>query len=368
MDDEKIGTLIELIYTSSFEQDGWNRLLQTLLTEFQSAVVTSVAWSKLSAIPVFTTTTATDRSVMGKYESYYHTIDPGFGPCLDKVDAIEQIKIFSRYELFPISDFIKTEFYNDFAKHIDSGQSLMATIGNNASEFANIHFHRPFKNCEFSGEEYNLLAALTPHLNRGLRIHREIEGLRAKAGLFADALDTHGAATFMLDATGKLLFLNQVSEQILKAGSLTQRGGRLMARHPQDDAALQAALRPPQPGIAPGEIILRESDRSPALRLAITPVNGGNIPLFLDVAHTSRVAFMVTAAPLAPNAENLRAAYGLTPAEAEITLLLLQGARAAQIAAARDTSPGTVNTQLKNIYAKMGVAGHVELLVKLTRR
>lgn len=49
-------------------------------------------------------------------------------------------------------------------------------------------------------------------------------------------------------------------------------------------------------------------------------------------------------------------------------MLLLQGAKAAQIAATRATSTSTVNTQIKQIYQKTGVAGHVELLARLLGR
>ncbi len=106
----------------------------------------------------------------------------------------------------------------------------------------------------------------------------------------------------------------------------------------------------------------------PGVRLIITPVNGHDIPLFFDVTHTSRVAFVVNALPLGPTTQSLIAKYGLTRAEAEVTLLLLDGAKATQIATHRETSTGTVNTQLKNIYAKTGTDGQVGLLVKLLGR
>jgi len=77
---------------------------------------------------------------------------------------------------------------------------------------------------------------------------------------------------------------------------------------------------------------------------------------------------MVTAAALGPSPQNLIALYGLTRAEAEVTLLLAEGLRAPQIATHRETSIGTVNTQLKHIYAKAGVDGHVGLMVKLLGR
>ncbi len=76
----------------------------------------------------------------------------------------------------------------------------------------------------------------------------------------------------------------------------------------------------------------------------------------------------MTAVALGPTVQSLMASHGLTQAEAEVALLLAQGLRAPQIAAQRATSIGTVNTQLKQIYAKTGVDGHVGLPVKLLGR
>lgn len=91
-------------------------------------------------------------------------------------------------------------------------------------------------------------------------------------------------------------------------------------------------------------------------------------PLFFDVTRTARTAFMVTAAALGPSLQNLITLYGLTRAEAEVALLLTEGLRAPQIGAHRETSTATVNTQLKQIYAKTGVDGQVALILKLRGR
>ena len=56
------------------------------------------------------------------------------------------------------------------------------------------------------------------------------------------------------------------------------------------------------------------------------------------------------------------AAWGLTPAEAEVALFALKGLDTAEIAAARRAAPGTVRAQLARVYAKAGVTGRAQLL------
>lgn len=54
-------------------------------------------------------------------------------------------------------------------------------------------------------------------------------------------------------------------------------------------------------------------------------------------------------------------AWGLTPAEAEVALLLLKGLTFKEIGAVRETSERTAREQARVVYAKAGLAGRSEL-------
>ena len=62
--------------------------------------------------------------------------------------------------------------------------------------------------------------------------------------------------------------------------------------------------------------------------------------------------------------QRLKAAFGLTVAEAEVALRLADGVAVKQIAQERNTSEGTVRTQLKTIASKMGCSRQVEILLR----
>ena len=55
------------------------------------------------------------------------------------------------------------------------------------------------------------------------------------------------------------------------------------------------------------------------------------------------------------------ATWGLTPAEAEVALLLLKGLSFKEIAAVRDTTDRTAREQARGVYEKAGVAWRAEL-------
>lgn len=244
MDEGRIGALIETIYSSAFDEGGWEELLQTLHTPFHAATITSVAWRKRDTMPVFNATTFSDPSFVSDYETYYHTIDPGLSSFLTNIDAFGQLRVFTLFDVFPFDEYPKTEFYCDFAKHVDFGQSMMAIIDNGPQVFANIHMHRPLHGNEFSRQDKNLLAALSPHLNRGLRIHRELTGLRTKAELFETAFDAL-AATFLLNSAGRVVAQNKDAEEYCVTAVFLQyaRGGWAPATRPMTQGWLRCWFR-----------------------------------------------------------------------------------------------------------------------------
>ena len=63
----------------------------------------------------------------------------------------------------------------------------------------------------------------------------------------------------------------------------------------------------------------------------------------------------------------LSAAYGLTPAEAEIALQLADGKPPDVIATGRGVAVGTVRAQTKTILAKIGVRRQLELAARLNQ-
>ncbi|MCA0210648.1 MAG: hypothetical protein LCH74_16425 [Proteobacteria bacterium] len=56
------------------------------------------------------------------------------------------------------------------------------------------------------------------------------------------------------------------------------------------------------------------------------------------------------------------AEWGLTPGEGEVALFALKGCDVAEIARLRNSAPGTVRSQLSQIYAKAGVGSQAMLM------
>ncbi|MDP4029152.1 MAG: helix-turn-helix transcriptional regulator [Gallionella sp.] len=96
------------------------------------------------------------------------------------------------------------------------------------------------------------------------------------------------------------------------------------------------------------------------LRVSVKSVGG---LLFLKASRVSAPASCPTICT-----ELLQSAYGLTPAEARVAIVLLEGSSAKVAANYLNVSHHTVRTQIRQVYAKLGVdtrARFVKLMLEL---
>jgi DNA-binding CsgD family transcriptional regulator len=66
-------------------------------------------------------------------------------------------------------------------------------------------------------------------------------------------------------------------------------------------------------------------------------------------------------------AARLGQGVGSTPVEAEVAREFREDRRIREMAVCRDTSPETLRSQVKAIYAKVGVDSHVAFLAQISR-
>src|SRR5262249_3847320 len=87
-------------------------------------------------------------------------------------------------------------------------------------------------------------------------------------------------------------------------------------------------------------------------------------PLTMGEGGATRAIVFVRerAAPVAVSPERVRAAFGLTPAEARVACDLLEGQSLSDISDARGIGRETLRTQLRNVFDKTGVRRQADLV------
>ena len=212
-----------------------------------------------------------------------------------------------------------------------------------------------------------LFASIAPHVRAAVRTSLALGGQRA--AVVTDAFERLSAAAFVCDAEGMVQRFTPQAEQLCSANALVLRRGRLGARHPDDDAALGAAIRAAaarEADTAPRAVTVRSPQtQGAAITLDVLPLPRRRLELRFD-GHVLVLA-RIAGGDEQRRATLLRETFGLTPAEVEIAMALAHGTKAKDIAQARGVSVGTVRVQIKSLLAKAGVNRQMELLARLSR-
>lgn len=207
-------------------------------------------------------------------------------------------------------------------------------------------------------EERTLIACLAPHFVRAHDIHRQLAEAEEERNLLEGVMDRLPVGMAIVDPDGTVISLNRALLSLVQTGGVLRlEAGRLVSR----------------PREALAEVMSRAlADDADALPVRLEGEPGGT-PVSLWVSrlavasHGKRTAdrLVVLAASRTSRAlseKGLAALYGLTPAEARLTQQLTLGATLDEAAATNRISLNTAKTQLKRVFAKVGVRRQTELL------
>ncbi|MCC6765897.1 MAG: helix-turn-helix transcriptional regulator [Deltaproteobacteria bacterium] len=219
----------------------------------------------------------------------------------------------------------------------------------------------------FTAVDLRRAEALAGDLRPAFATARRIEALTRERDALAAVLDRLPLGVALLARDGRVTRSNAAARAMTAAGDgiLVERG-LLAATGDADTTRLRRAVREVTYGNAPILMpITRRRGGSPYfVRLARLPTEG---PESTDDAPVTVAIVADPDGDLAEVAPVLRELYGLTPAEADVALRLLAGARVETMARALGVSVNTIRTHLKRTFSKLGVASQNELTRVLAR-
>ncbi|MDQ0463968.1 DNA-binding CsgD family transcriptional regulator/PAS domain-containing protein [Caulobacter ginsengisoli] len=217
---------------------------------------------------------------------------------------------------------------------------------------------------DFEPEALRLLQALTPHLERAVRLNIRLALGQGGEGLTSQLLQRLEAAALLVDAEGRVLFANPAAEALFRGGrGLRLAQGSLTAERSADAERLRALIA----GCAAGDGL----DQAGGV-VRIDNISGR--PLILQVSAVRRptpiiwagqpAAIILDAGRQAPlgAADRLRLTYGLTPAEAAFALEIAKGDGKPAAARRSGIAYATARTHLSHIFDKTGVHRQAELV------
>lgn len=205
------------------------------------------------------------------------------------------------------------------------------------------------------------LTRLAPYLSKVVSLAEKFAISRGAAAL--DALSQIGSAAVLVDRQKRCLKFNAAAEALF-GPALSLSNGRLVAADHATDARLQRLVDAVgcshrSGGEALTEVVVTRRDDRPLLVEAF-PVTGALSDAFFGAAALLTISVIGAAARPAP--ATLQSAFRLTPAEAKLTALLASGKGISEASSTLAITRETARSQLKAVFAKMGVTRQAELV------
>lgn len=288
-------------------------------------------------------------------------------------------------ELIPREQWLASKAYNECFNRDQNMAQMMTSVvfgPENNSIVTCCSFFRGLHHPDFGEDDRNRMRLVLPHLSRSLGVMQRLRSAELTVATTLAAIDRLSSGVLLIDGNGAVAYANRSAQRMLEDGD----GLR---------------LRKLTHGKGLGDLIAEDASASKAIGAAISatlnrdPYDTPHFSNCVTVARTSGVASytlqfsalgnhnefggksgafaaIVFIADGAQEVEIdptlLQSAYGLTHAEAKVAVSLVESSTAEQVAKALGSSPHTVRTQIKQIYAKLGVdtrARFVKLLLGL---
>ena len=373
VDDSGYDQLVGLLYEGALEEQPWQDALP-LLRRLLDAQVASL---------VLRPPSANDRGVIlnsvrpdpgsreqrqagqedwqvTAYREQFFTLDPFVNLPLDKVVTLEDI--------LPDEELMASDYYQHYLQPVDLFRILGVDTAEPGGMLARLRFSRRRSEAAFGAAERALVERITPHLRRAIQIYAKLSRTTSERNLYAGAVEQLSVATIILDEQARLLNANAVAQALLDQGDgLSLRGRRLHIEGRDINKELQQAV----------ELIIKAQHRgeTSVVRALRIPRSAGRSDLGLVVrpvptsewseGQSSPCAAVFISDPdldESASKQTLGELFGLTPAEANLALLLARGLSLAEVSEAQNISQHTARAQLKSIFAKTGVSRQAELV------
>ena len=289
------------------------------------------------------------------YSDYYATDEH-----LPRLRALPDRKIVHVTELFSEQELKTSRTYNEWLPLCHGQDGLNVRLDGPAGSRIIWGIADPVDADGWTGARLEMIANVLPHLRQYVSVYSTLADAGALGKSISTLLDNTRIGIVQLNRNARIIEASDYARDILrKNDGLSDRNGELYAAYPQDNMKLRKlldqALAPHGVQASSGSMLVRRPSLLPRYVMHLKPVTLREA----DDRSQNVAALMLIADPVeraAIDPELIESVLGLTPAEAEVVVLLAEGHTMRQISLIKRRSYNTVRTHLAHAMTKLGVS------------
>ena len=382
----RFSDVVGLIYEGATDPSRWTKDILPALAEYiQTPISILLTPSVMPQDGGVLSIHGISQQQMELYASRYHAEDL-HGQIVAAKGLISEGNVILDHDLLTREQLLESKYYKEYLVREDMTQ-LMTTVIFGADSMSGVpvticSFWRGINDAVYTEQDRARLKLLVPHFSRSLGVMQRLRSAELTVATTLAALDRLPSGVLLIDAQGYVTFANRTAQRMLEDGEgLHLRKlpgaaglGRLVAGNSSVCQAINTAI---------GATLSNDPYATPHFSKAVSvPQTSGLASYTLQFSalgnhHEYNTGSNAPAAIIfiadgrhrvEIDPAVLHSAYGLTPAEARVAVMLLECATLQDAADQLKVGEATVRSHVKQIYAKLGVdtrARFVKLMMGL---
>jgi DNA-binding CsgD family transcriptional regulator len=362
---EELSSLLATLYAAPLEPTKWQSFLEHLcsLTNIDSGYLVGSHPTEGNLVLAGGGLNF-DPEVFRLYNEHYGANDPYRDPLMSN----PRIGLIQGEDLVTHSTLLESELYNEVLSRYDLEYMNMLSCNCSNGQAELLSLWRSEKHGPLDRETSRLLEMLIPHLQTALGLRTKVAACDA-SNLFSEtALESMSIAAFLVTHKGLVRHMNQRAASCLQSGDgLVIQDGRLTANDSQQNAHLESLIlgtasngKKRSTSIPGTGIRISRRRTQSALQVTVIPAPKAN-----QIGSGESFALVFVSDPSAsprPRSALMQQLYGLTPAEARVADLLLEGYEGREAAQRLGITLETFRFHVKRVLTKTGAHRQTELL------
>lgn len=368
--DDRILGAIEAIYDAALDDKRWPHALERLahVTGSQAATFWVLDSSEQPRLPTFTSINF-DPDFIAEYLRNFAADDP----TVQYLVAHPNQSVVHDGLVITEREKRRNAYYDWHARHSDTRFRLIGQIRTAPAIQAGIALHRTQKNGRYEPADIALFKLLHPHVERSLAIGFRVGSLGSVQHASVEVLDRSSTAIVMLNWHGRLVYSNGAAQSLCATGDGIRISEEcLTLNRKADNDRLQSLIRKALevssaglPSAEAGMQALRPSGRRPYSILVSPLARQSSLLPTLRPAVCITVTDPSVQRSLSPTL--VAESFDLTPAEARLAALLVEGEPLRSAADILRIRYGTARARLAEIFRKTETHRQSELIALLLK-